>query len=104
MQNRGQSVLDSMKPKTPDYNQLVYNIVFKKIKQKNPQKSDTEIGLSLSNKTNLQGYKDISKNGNFVREILDEIEMYSKKYLNAEEINTILSKIFIDKISFSGVR
>lgn len=104
MQNKGQSVLDSMKPKTPDYNQLVYNIVFRKIKQLNPQKTDTEIGLSLSNKSNLQGYKDIAKNGNLVREILNEIEMYSKKYLNSEEINTILSKIFIDKISFSSVR
>lgn len=104
MQNKGQSVLDSMKPKTPDYNQLVYNIVFRKIKQLNPQKTDTEIGLSLSNKSNLQGYKDIAKNGNIVREILNEIEMYSKKYLNSEEINTILSKIFIDKISFSSVR
>ena len=104
MQNEQQDVLDSMKPKTPDYNQLVYNIVFRKIKQKNPQLSDTEIALSLSNKSNLQGYKDIAKNQDLYNEILKEIKSFSSKFINAEEAEATLYKIFNNKVFFSGFK
>lgn len=104
MQQKQDDVLNSMKPKTPDYNQLVYNIVFKKIKQLAPQKTDTEIGLSLSNKSNLQGYKDIAKSSNLQKEIYNDIRAFSKKFINAEEAEDIMSKIFTDKILFSEVR
>jgi hypothetical protein len=104
MQNEQQDVLDSMKPKTPDFNQMVYNIVFRKIKQKNPQKSDTEIGVSLSNKANLKGYRDIANDQELYVEILKEIKTFSQKFINAEEAEQKLSKIFVDKVAFSGVR
>ncbi len=99
-----QQQMDAISPKSVDFNQEVYKIVFKKLKEKNPTKSDTEIGLSLSNKTNLQGYKDIAKNPSLRQEILGDIKNFSNKFFDSEIAYQKLSGIFIDKISFSGVR
>jgi hypothetical protein len=104
MQQNEKQNKDSITPKAVDYNQEVYQIVFKKLKQKNPTKSDTEIGLSLSNKTNLQGYKDIAKDPTLRQEILNEIKNYANKFMDRDVAYSKLSGIFIDKISFSGVR
>ena len=104
MQQNEQNNMDSITPKGVDYNQEVYKIVFKKLKEKNPKKSDTEIGLSLSNKTNLQGYKDIAKDPALRQQILQEIKNYSSKFIDNDVAYRKLSGIFIDKISFSGVR
>lgn len=104
MQQNEQQNKDAITPKTVDYNQEVYQIVFKKLKEKNPTKSDTEIGLSLSNKTNLQGYKDIAKNPSLRQEIENEIKNFANKFFDKEVAYSKLSGIFMDKISFSGVR
>jgi hypothetical protein len=95
---------DKINPKPIDYNQKVYEIVFKEMKKAYPSKSDTEIGLSLSNKTNLQGYKDINKNSELRSNIMNAIRTYSSNFIDAEQAYKKLSGIFIDKISFSGVR
>jgi hypothetical protein len=104
MQQNEQDNMDAITPKAVDYNQEVYKIVFKKLKEKNPKKSDTEIGLSLSNKTNLQGYKDIANDPSLKQEILSDIKNYSNKFIDKDVAYSKLSGIFIDKISFSGVR
>lgn len=104
MQQNEQDNKDAITPKPVDYNQEVYKIVFKKLKEKNPTKLDTEIGLSLSNKTNLQGYKDIAKNPSLRQEILNDIKTYADKFMDRDVAYNKLSGIFMDKISFSGVR
>jgi hypothetical protein len=104
MQQNEQDNMDDITPKAVDYNQEVYKIVFKKLREKNPKKSDTEIGLSLSNKTNLQGYKDIARDPSLRQEILSDIKNYSNKFIDKDVAYSKLSGIFIDKISFSGVR
>jgi hypothetical protein len=60
--------------------------------------------LSLSNKTNLQGYKDIAKNPSLRQEIETEIKNFANKFFDKEVAFSKLSGIFMDKISFSGVR
>jgi hypothetical protein len=104
MQQNEQDNIDAITPKAVDYNQEVYKIVFKKLREKNPKMSDTEIGLSLSNKTNLQGYKDIARDPSLRQEILSDIKNYSSKFIDKDVAYSKLSGIFIDKISFSGVR
>jgi hypothetical protein len=95
---------DKLNPKPIDYNQKVYEIVFKEMKKAFPDKSDTEIGLSLSNKSNLQGYKDITNNPKLRSNIMNAIKEFSSKFMDSEQAYKKLSGIFIDKISFSQVR
>jgi len=104
MQQTEDEEQDKLNPKPIDYNQKVYEIVFKEMKKAYPGKSDTEIGLSLSNKPNLQGYKEISKNSELRSNIMNAIRTFSSNFMDAEQAYKKLSGIFIDKISFSGVR
>ena len=104
MQQTEAEELDKLNPKPIDYNQKVYEIVFKEMRKAYPSKSDTDIGLSLSNKTNLQGYKEINKNPELRDNILNAIRIFSSKFMDAEQAYRKLSGIFMSKISFSGVR
>jgi hypothetical protein len=104
MQQIEDDELEKLNPKPIDYNQKVYELVFKEMKKAYPKKSDTEIGLSLSNKSNLQGYKDINNNPELRSNIMNAIRIFSSKFMDAEQTYKKLSGIFIDKISFSGVR